>query len=310
MRHSNHGSFQHQTSFLRRQFFQDGELPFSDVLSEGIVAQALTALQVYWVDRIYSPLVTLWVFLGQVLSADHSCRAAVARLVAHRVARGQRPCFRRTRCPAPQHYGFGKPVSKNRDLRHRCPSGILTRAQGLRQATMSLECDEKIFTDSCRCGPAAGQRILLGRVQQQAAPPFLTNSCHRQTASRTICCSSVRKMPAKLPGQALGRPCVPCPEARRQPWRGRGAIRGHSGQRHDRLLPAPRHPMLTRSRSKAGVRAERAYLPVEDFGQGLDGPAVVDEPEPPTDHPDPANACPANRGHNPPADGVRAAEDE
>jgi hypothetical protein len=26
--------------------------------------------------------VTLWVFLGQVLSADHSCRAAVARLIA------------------------------------------------------------------------------------------------------------------------------------------------------------------------------------------------------------------------------------
>jgi hypothetical protein len=36
------------------------------------------------------------VFLGQVLSADHSCRAAVARLNAHRLARGQRPCSART----------------------------------------------------------------------------------------------------------------------------------------------------------------------------------------------------------------------
>ena len=35
-------------------------------------------------------------FLGQVLSPDHSCRAAVARLIAHRVARGQRPCSART----------------------------------------------------------------------------------------------------------------------------------------------------------------------------------------------------------------------
>ncbi len=41
-----------------------------------------------WLDRIYSPLVTLWVFLGQVLSADPSCRAAVARLIAHRLSRG------------------------------------------------------------------------------------------------------------------------------------------------------------------------------------------------------------------------------
>jgi hypothetical protein len=36
------------------------------------------------------------VFLGQVLDPDHSCRAAVARLNAHRVARGQRPCSART----------------------------------------------------------------------------------------------------------------------------------------------------------------------------------------------------------------------
>jgi hypothetical protein len=47
-------------------------------------------------DRIFSPLVTLWVFLGQVLSADHSCRAAVARLLAHRLSRGQAPCSAET----------------------------------------------------------------------------------------------------------------------------------------------------------------------------------------------------------------------
>jgi hypothetical protein len=92
MRSYRHGRLQQQASFLRRQFLQDGDLPFTDVLSEGIVAQALTATGVVWLDRLYSPLVTLWVFLGQVLSADHSCRAAVARLIAHRLSRGERPC--------------------------------------------------------------------------------------------------------------------------------------------------------------------------------------------------------------------------
>ena len=96
MRHSNEGRFQQQFRFLRHQFLQDGDLPFSNVLSDGIVAQALTAFNVCWLDRIYSPLVTLWVFLGQVLSADHSCRAAVARLIAHRLSRGQRPCSAET----------------------------------------------------------------------------------------------------------------------------------------------------------------------------------------------------------------------
>ena len=49
-----------------------------------------------WRDRIYSPLVTLWVFLGQVLSADSCCRAAVARLLAHRLSQGQSPCSAET----------------------------------------------------------------------------------------------------------------------------------------------------------------------------------------------------------------------
>ncbi len=39
---------------------------------------------------------TLWVFLRQVLSADPSCRAAVARLIAHRVSQGLRPCSSET----------------------------------------------------------------------------------------------------------------------------------------------------------------------------------------------------------------------
>src|SRR3954452_15054484 len=91
MRPRHPASFHDQVSTLRRRFLQDGDLPFTDVLTEGVIAQALATIN-GWLDRIFSPLVTLWVFLGQALSADHSCRAAVARLIAHRLARGQRPC--------------------------------------------------------------------------------------------------------------------------------------------------------------------------------------------------------------------------
>src|SRR5689334_15604172 len=95
MRSSRQASVREQVRVLRRQFLQDGDLPFTDVLTEGVIAQALSTLS-GWLDRIFSPLVTLWVFLGQVLSADHSCRAAVARLIAHRLSRGQRPCSAET----------------------------------------------------------------------------------------------------------------------------------------------------------------------------------------------------------------------
>src|SRR5436305_1926108 len=71
MRHSNQERFRQQVQFLRRQFLQDGDLPFTDILTEEAIAQALATLT-GWLDRIFSPLVTLWVVLlpGDVLLAD------------------------------------------------------------------------------------------------------------------------------------------------------------------------------------------------------------------------------------------------
>src|SRR5262245_14789721 len=91
MRCSHRGAFREQVTVLRRQFLQDGGLPFTDVLTEDVIAGALATVG-RWLDRVFSPVVTLWVFLGQVLNADQSCRAAVARLIAHRAARGLSPC--------------------------------------------------------------------------------------------------------------------------------------------------------------------------------------------------------------------------
>jgi Transposase DDE domain len=44
------------------------------------------------VDRIYTPLVTLAAFLTQIFSDDHSCRGAVARLLAWRTTQGLKAC--------------------------------------------------------------------------------------------------------------------------------------------------------------------------------------------------------------------------
>jgi hypothetical protein len=95
MRSSHSKSFGQQASFLRRQYLQDGSLPLTNVLTQEFITQALACVT-NWLDRVFSPLVTLWVFLGQILSADHSCRAAVARLIAHRLACGQEPCSAQT----------------------------------------------------------------------------------------------------------------------------------------------------------------------------------------------------------------------
>src|SRR5262245_60129578 len=90
------GRFRRQVDSLRQQFLHDGPLPFADVLSSETLSEALQEIKASWKDRSCTPLVTLWAFLGQVLGADQSCRAAVARLIAHRVAQGLPPCSSET----------------------------------------------------------------------------------------------------------------------------------------------------------------------------------------------------------------------
>ncbi len=71
-------------------------LPFSALLPAEKVDRLLAGVNVEFRDRIYTPAVTLWMFLSQVLSADHSCRDTVARLLAWRVASGLPACSART----------------------------------------------------------------------------------------------------------------------------------------------------------------------------------------------------------------------
>src|SRR5437660_12011767 len=77
---------------VRARFARDQGLPFADSLSERSVLDALNEHGVQYRDRLFSPVTTIWGFLSQVLSEDHSCRDTVARVLAHRAASGLEPC--------------------------------------------------------------------------------------------------------------------------------------------------------------------------------------------------------------------------
>jgi len=66
----------------RRQVVQEQDLCFTKLLPQEQVEAALERHQVRYRECLYTPLVTIWTFLYQVLSSDQSCRAAVARLLA------------------------------------------------------------------------------------------------------------------------------------------------------------------------------------------------------------------------------------
>ena len=86
------GRFFRQIVDLKERFGKLPELPFSAVLTRERIDAIVEELGILYRDRVYSPGVTLWTFLSQVLSEDHCCRDAVARLLAFRVASGQGPC--------------------------------------------------------------------------------------------------------------------------------------------------------------------------------------------------------------------------
>jgi hypothetical protein len=82
------GSFHAAVATAQRH----GHLYFAALLPEDRILKAFTAARATWQGWVYTPAVTVWVFLSQCFSADHSCREAVARLLAWRVAQGLRPC--------------------------------------------------------------------------------------------------------------------------------------------------------------------------------------------------------------------------
>jgi hypothetical protein len=77
---------------VRARFARSTGLPFTSVLTETNILNVLNDHGIKYRDRVFNPVTTIWGFLSQVLSDDHSCRDAVARVIAHQAASGARVC--------------------------------------------------------------------------------------------------------------------------------------------------------------------------------------------------------------------------
>ncbi|QDU40507.1 Transposase DDE domain protein [Maioricimonas rarisocia] len=94
--HCNQGRLSQQLNVLRRQFALSDELPFGNVLSTALVERLITEAGLTVHKRVFTPTITVLMFLWQVISQDHSCREVVARLLAFRAATGQPSCSPQT----------------------------------------------------------------------------------------------------------------------------------------------------------------------------------------------------------------------
>ena len=80
-------------------FLQAPDLPFSDVLTEREIERAFDDQECWFAqeeDDTFTPALTLWAFLSQVLHKEEqrSCLAAVSRVMVLLIALGRKPCAR------------------------------------------------------------------------------------------------------------------------------------------------------------------------------------------------------------------------
>jgi hypothetical protein len=81
-----------QVQSYRRRLAKSSQFPISNLLSAAEVEEAVAAEGCSFRERIFTPAVTVWIFLGQVLDPDHSCRQALLRFVAWLSAHALRRC--------------------------------------------------------------------------------------------------------------------------------------------------------------------------------------------------------------------------
>ena len=114
MCHRTQEHLSHQIKSAVKQMKQKEGLPFRELIAPEQVEAALQAAGVMFRKRVFDPVVTLWAFLSQVISEDHSCNDAVDRVNAQRAAEGKKAASSETTsyCEARQRF----PLAAARDL--------------------------------------------------------------------------------------------------------------------------------------------------------------------------------------------------
>jgi Transposase DDE domain len=81
-RHGSQGRLRSKIHSTRGKLIDEGGAMLREVLSAEKVQAAVEGAGVKYRQCLFTPLVTLWAYLAQVLSADGSCREAVAKLLS------------------------------------------------------------------------------------------------------------------------------------------------------------------------------------------------------------------------------------
>ena len=80
---------QSRVQILLDQFNSSLGLPFQKLLPASKIEETLFEEGIKYRNRLFSPMVTLWAFLSQVIDADKTCHNAVSRVIAWLAGKGE-----------------------------------------------------------------------------------------------------------------------------------------------------------------------------------------------------------------------------
>lgn len=76
-------NFNKYVTILKEKLSNSVGFPLSDILTETIIQQALKDEQMKYRERLYTPAITLWTWIYQVLNKDKSCKNAVSIIISY-----------------------------------------------------------------------------------------------------------------------------------------------------------------------------------------------------------------------------------
>lgn len=151
-----------RAEILKQQFMQSLGLPWQELLPESRLEEILQEEDVLYRNCVYTPIVTLWAMVSQVLDPDKSLRNAVKRIISWLAAVG-------SECPSNDTGAYSK-------ARQRLPERILQRL--VPEVAESLEQQVPLAQQWCgrRVRVCDGTTVLMSdTVANQAEYPQHSN---------------------------------------------------------------------------------------------------------------------------------------
>ena len=200
-----------QVQKYRQRLAGSSQFPITQLLSAADVEQAVAAEGYTFRARIFTPAITIWIFLAQVLSPDQSCRQALMRFVAWLAAHGRKICssISGAYCQARQRIPEGVlsrlARDKGRQAEAQCPAQWLWFGRRVRIAdgsTLSMpdtKANQKAYPQTRSQKPGVGfpiMRVLV--IFSLAVGTVLDATCNPYQGKETGETAMLRSLMASL----------------------------------------------------------------------------------------------------------------